>query len=215
MMTIKHHPTDTTLATFAAGTLDEARALVVATHVSLCSQCRNAIAGFECVAGEMLRTLPPTPLQADALTKALARLDSAPRDSAPASPPRDTDDIRLPAPLASYQRGPWRWLGRGIEYSAIDMPSHRDGRVFLLKAMPGIRLPHHKHTGTEWTCVIQGAFSHEGGQFGAGDFDEADESIEHHPFVEAGDICICLVALQGKVQLQGWAGRLLQPLLRF
>ena len=32
-MTISHHPTDETLAAFAAGGLDEARALVVATHL--------------------------------------------------------------------------------------------------------------------------------------------------------------------------------------
>jgi putative transcriptional regulator len=212
-MTIKHHPTDATLGTFAAGTLDEARALVVATHVSLCADCRKVAASFECVAGEMLRALPPTEMKPDALTNALARLDHPPVVTT--SPSRKADDIRLPAPLAAYQRGSWRWLGRGIEYCAIDVPDNQGGRVFLLKAAPGTRLPHHKHTGTEWTCVIQGAFSHEGGYFGAGDFDEADESIEHHPLVEADGICICLVALHGKVQLQGWAGRLLQPLLRF
>jgi putative transcriptional regulator len=212
-MTIKHHPTDATLGAFAAGTLDRARALVVATHVSLCGDCGKAAAAFECVAGEMLRALPPAEMKTDALTDALARLDDSAPSAAP--PSRRADDIRLPAPLAAYQRGSWRWLGRGIEYCAVDVPDNKDGRVFLLKAAPGTRLPHHKHTGTEWTCVIQGAFSHEGGYFAAGDFDEADESIEHHPSVEAGGICICLVALHGKVQLQGWVGRLLQPLLRF
>jgi putative transcriptional regulator len=160
----------------------------------------------------MLRSLPPTEMKGDALTNALARLDAP---SPAATMPPKADDIRLPAPLAPYERGPWRWLGRGIEYCAVDVPDNRYGRVFMLKAAPGTRLPHHKHTGTEWTCVIQGAFSHQGGYFGAGDFDEADESIEHHPVVEAGDVCICLVALHGKVQLQGWVGRLLQPLLRF
>ena len=215
-MTIKHHPTDQTLAAYAAGTLDEAKALVVATHVSLCPQCRQAAAAFESVAGEMLQALPPAPMAADALTKTLSRLEA---DAAPAAPvpatAHDDDDIRLPAPLAAYDRKPWRWLGRGIQFCAVDVPVGPDGRVFLLKAEPGIRLPHHKHTGAEWTCVIQGAFSHAGGHFGAGDFDEADETVEHHPIVEAGEVCICLVALQGKVMLQGWAGRLLQPLLRF
>ena len=212
-MTIKHHPTGQTLGAFAAGTLDEAKALVVTTHIVLCAHCRKAAAGFECVAGEMLRTLPPAEMSADALEKTLARLDTSLPEAM--SAPASSENIRLPAPLASYEQGPWRWLGRGIEFRAIDVPAGPDVRVFMLKAAPGIRLPHHKHTGTEWTCVIQGAFSHEGGHFGAGDFDEADETIEHHPVVEAGDVCICLVALHGRVKLQGWAGRLLQPLLRF
>ena len=34
-------------------------------------------------------------------------------------------------------------------------------------------------------------------------------------FVELRDARKQVVALQGKVMLQGWAGRLLQPLLRF
>jgi putative transcriptional regulator len=212
-MTIKHHPTDETLGAFAGGTLDEGRALIVATHVAFCAQCRTAAANFECVAGEMLRELPPAEMKTDALSQALARLDASRRET-----PRNVysgDDIRLPAPLASYDRGPWRWLGRGIEFCTIDVRAQKDGRVFMLKAAPGTRLPHHRHTGTEWTCVIRGSFNHEGGHFSAGDIDEADESIEHHPVVGMDDVCICIVALQGKVKLQGWAGRLLQPLLRF
>jgi putative transcriptional regulator len=213
-MTIKHHPTDMTLGAFASGTLDEARALVVATHVSLCGQCQDTITEFECVAGEMLQELPPTALRPDALSNALSRLQDKTDEPAALIPHAETD-IRLPAPLDAYRRGPWRWLGRGIQFCAIDVPADRDTRVFMLKAAPGTRLPHHKHTGTEWTCVFQGSFQHEGGHFGAGDFDEADEDIEHRPVVGEGEVCICLVALQGQVQLQGWAGRLLQPLLRF
>jgi putative transcriptional regulator len=213
-MTIKHHPTDITLGAFASGTLDEAHALVVATHISLCAQCRNATAEFECVAGEMLQELPPATMRPDALSRALTGLDDK-QDKVAASASPKNSDIRLPAPLDAYDRGPWRWLGRGIQFCAVDVPADSDTRVFMLKAGPGIRLPHHKHTGTEWTCVFQGSFRHEGGHFGPGDFDEADENIEHRPVVGDGDVCICLVALQGKVQLQGWAGRLLQPLLRF
>jgi putative transcriptional regulator len=203
-----------TLAAFAGGTLDEARALIVATHISLCSQCRKAAAEFECVVGEMLQELQPTALKPGALSQALALLEGTPSEAmASLQPPQG--GLQLPAPLMAYEHGPWRWLGRGIQFCAIDVPSDPDTRTFMLKAAPGIRLPHHRHTGSEWTCVFQGSFRHEGGHFGPGDFDEADENVEHRPVVGDGDVCICLVALQGKVQLQGWAGRLLQPLLRF
>jgi putative transcriptional regulator len=84
----------------------------------------------------------------------------------------------------------------------------------MLKAAPGTTLPHHKHTGTEWTCIIQGAFRHEGGRYAEGDFDEADEDIEHTPVIEDGAECICLVALQGELRFQGWIGRMLQPFVR-
>ena len=45
-MSIIHHPSDATLAAFASGTLDEARGIVVAAHLSLCAQCRNAVHAF-------------------------------------------------------------------------------------------------------------------------------------------------------------------------
>ena len=32
--------------------------------------------------------------------------------------------------------------------------------------------------------------------------------------VEDGAECICLVALQGEIRLQGWIGRMLQPFVR-
>ena len=87
-------------------------------------------------------------------------------------------------------------------------------RVFMLKAKPGAKLPRHRHTGTEWTCVFEGAFSHHLGRYGAGDFDEADETVEHDPAVDNEFGCVCLVALQGHIELQGFFGRLLQPLIR-
>ena len=72
----------------------------------------------------------------------------------------------------------------------------------------------HSHTGVEMTCVLVGAFRHDGGRFGPGDFDLGDEAIEHEPVVEARGECICLVAMQGRLQLNGFVGRLIQPFVR-
>jgi putative transcriptional regulator len=211
-MTIMHHPSNTTLAAFAAGTLDEARALVIATHLSDCRQCRDAVRTFESVGGALLDAAVPADMSAGALDRAMAKLG---QPGAVAAVRRDLAEVeRLPAPLSHYAMGPWRWLGRGIEWRAVDVPSGDAVRVFMLKAKPGTKLPKHRHTGTEWTCVFQGAFRHQLGRYGAGDFDEADESVEHDPMVEEGETCICLVALQGSIKLQGFFGRLLQPLVR-
>jgi putative transcriptional regulator len=211
-MTIMHHPSDTTLAAFASGTLDEARALVVATHLSRCPQCRDAVRTFENVGGALLEAAAPADMSAGALDRAMAMLGQ-PEAVAPVR--RDLAEAeRLPALPSHYAMGPWRWLGRGIEWRAVDVPSDDAVRVFMLKAAPGTKLPKHRHTGTEWTCVFQGAFRHQLGRYGAGDFDEADESVEHDPVVEEGDTCICLVALRGSIELQGFFGRLLQPLVR-
>jgi putative transcriptional regulator len=101
-----------------------------------------------------------------------------------------------------------------VQWRSVDVASDDGVRVFMLKARPGVKLPRHRHTGTEWTCVFEGAFSHHLGRYGAGDFDEADETVEHDPVVDNESGCVCLVALQGHIELQGFFGRLLQPLIR-
>lgn len=209
-MNIKHHPTETTLAGFATGTLDEARALAVATHLSLCPQCRTVQQNFEHVGGTLLDRIASDAMAPDALQQALNRIENArPPDRPPA---RRTDG--LPAPLSAYELGPWRWIGRGVQWRSVGVPVENDLRVFMLKAAPGIHLPRHRHVGSEWTCVFEGAFAHAGGRFGPGDFDEADETVEHDPRVEEGATCVCLVALQGNIVLQGFFGKLLQPFIR-
>jgi putative transcriptional regulator len=191
--------------------LDEARGLVVATHLTLCSTCHNAVRGFEDVGGALLDAAEPAELSSGALQRAMAAL--GPLDIvAPTAPAGSGSE--LPEPLSRYAIGPWRWIGRGVQWRPVDVASDDGVRVFMLRAKRGTRLPRHRHTGTEWTCVFEGAFSHDLGRYAAGDFDEADESVEHNPAVDAELGCVCLVALQGHIELQGFIGRLIQPFVR-
>lgn len=209
-MNITHHPSDETLAAFASGTLDEARSVVVAAHIAMCARCYATITAFEQVGGALIERAVPAPLRAEAIDAALSKIDAA--EAEPIIPVSEVSDI--PRVLAPYDVGPWRWIGRGLYWRTADVPASDDTRVFMLKAAPGTWLPHHRHAGIEWTCVLEGAFRHDHGRYGPGDFDEADESVEHKPFVEQGATCICLVALNGGLQLQGWLGKLLQPFVR-
>jgi putative transcriptional regulator len=211
-MTISHHPTDLTLASFVAGTLDEARSLVVAAHISQCLQCRRAMSAFQDFGGALLDNMPLASMRADAVERAMASIEADDKTPTHAAP-RKTE-AGLPAALASYDLGPWRRIGGGVWWRSVNVPIHDGVRVFMLKANPGTHLPHHRHSGSEWTCVIEGAFRHEGGRYGPGDFDEADETIEHKPFIEHGPPCICIVALQGRIEFQSWIGRLIQPFVR-
>jgi putative transcriptional regulator len=210
-MTI-NHPSDATLAAYASGTLDQARGLVVATHLSLCAQCRDAVHGFEQAGGAMLEDAEPVAMSSGALQRAMVVL--GPLDVVQPVPADTNPAYEFPEPLSRYALGPWRWIGRGVQWRSVDVASDDGVRVFMLKAKPGVKLPRHRHTGTEWTCVFEGAFSHHLGRYGAGDFDEADETVEHDPAVDNEFGCVCLVALQGHIELQGFFGRLLQPLIR-
>ncbi|HZD91140.1 MAG TPA: ChrR family anti-sigma-E factor [Pseudolabrys sp.] len=213
-MTVHHHPSDETLAAYTAGTLDLGRRLVVASHLERCGACAKFMRGLERVAGTMLDDLPPTAMSGDALTRTLGRIDS-PRTDGGARPfsvaPADPD---LPACLRPYDMGRWRWIGPGVEMRSIVLPEAEDVRVFLLKGAPGTRLPQHSHSGSELTSILVGSYAHEGGHFGAGDFEEADENVEHRPIVGGDETCICLVALEGRLKLSGFIGTLLNPFVR-
>ena len=210
-MTVMHHPSDETLAAFAAGALDEPRAVVVATHVSMCAHCAGAMRAFEHVGGALLEAAAPAAMSAGALERAMVQLDRTSPDTAGA--PINPAEL-LPAPLRYYPVGRWRRVGGGLLTCPVHVPVHGDVRVFLLKGGPGTRLLQHRHTGTEWTCVIHGAYRDARRRYGPGDFDEVDESIEHYQVVEEGETCIAVVAMQGDIRLRGWLGRLLQPFIR-
>jgi putative transcriptional regulator len=214
-MSIKQHPTDETLAAFAAGHLDEGRSVVVAAHAEMCSRCHNWIAKLETIGGVLLSDLPGVALAEDALARALVRIDLAQRAEVTRTERAVPSDVAiLPKAARAYPMGRWHWMGPGVHWRPIEVPADQGARVFLLKAAPGTRMPHHTHTGSELTLVLRGAFAHLGGHYGPGDLDEADDTIEHQPIVAPGEDCVCLVAMEGKLHLLGLAGRLLQPFVR-
>jgi putative transcriptional regulator len=62
--------------------------------------------------------------------------------------------------------------------------------------------------------VLSGAFRQEGALFQPGDFDFGDDTTDHRPVVEPGSDCVCLIAMQGSLQLKGLLGRIVQPFVR-
>ena len=51
-------------------------------------------------------------------------------------------------------------------------------------------------------------------RFDVGDLEEADPDTLHQPRVVSDEPCLCVVALDGEIQLDGWLGRLMQPFVK-
>lgn len=212
-MTIRHHLSDTLLMAYAAGTLPEAFSLVVATHVSLCDDCRAAAQAYDAVGGAVVEGTAAETMSGGSLDAVLARLD------APATLPRPAPRRAgiFPGPLAEYvgggkERVKWRTVGMGVRQAIL--VSDRAASVRLLHIPAGQAVPDHGHRGTELTLVLQGAFRDETGRYGAGDVEMADETLEHTPVAEPGPDCICLAATDARLRFKGLAPRLAQPFLR-
>jgi len=213
-MSIRHHLTDQLLMAYAAGDLPEAFNLVVATHVSLCDECRARLASYEAVGGAMLETADMAEMSDDSLAACLDRIDGL--SQANARRPLKRAGI-FPAPLADYIGGgpskvKWRNLGMGVRQAIL--PTGKDASARLLYIPAGQAVPDHGHRGLELTLVLQGAFRDETDRFGPGDIEIADEAMEHTPIAEAGEVCICLAATDAPLRFNAIIPRLAQPFLR-
>lgn len=206
---ITSHPTEAALAQMAAGNLSSGPALVVATHLSGCGRCRSRIADYEAVGGSLLAEETPMPLRADAFARTLARID-APEIGRPPPPVLHAD---LPAPLNRCAIGSWRYVHPRLRWRRLRLPDDPAANVIMLKVGAGFAVPVHSHTGREFTQVISGGFSDALGNFRAGDCIETDEDIEHQPLADADGPCVVLAAVEGRLRLRHWLGRLAQPLI--
>jgi putative transcriptional regulator len=217
-MTPRHHPSDALLFAYAGGALSEGLALVVASHLALCPDCRGQGRLLDYVGGALLETLPEVPVAPDALARTLARLDGA-SDAPPASqasPAADRLGLRLPEPLAGYIRraaASWRFIAPGIHHCVLLPRTASGGIVQLLKIAAGRVVSPHSHGGTELTLVLEGGYDDETGRFDAGDLAEVDESTTHQPAADRREGCICLVATEAPTHFKSLIGRLFQPLV--
>ncbi|MFN0192818.1 MAG: ChrR family anti-sigma-E factor [Aestuariivirga sp.] len=214
-MTINHHLDDATILAYAAGTLDPAISIVVASHIAWCPECRAEVRRAERIGGELVDGLDGELVSQNCRERTFASLGTAALHRLPvktAHPGRE----ELPYPLQRLL-GPrglealnWKKKVPGI--SIADIPV--SGGKSVLKVMslaPGIAMPVHGHRGEEITMILKGAYSDEMGRFAKGDVADLDEDVEHKPVVERGETCICLIAEEAPARFKSIFARLLQP----
>jgi putative transcriptional regulator len=211
MKQIKHHLNEPLLIGYAAGTLPEAFNLVVATHISMCDDCRAALAEYEAVGGEVMLDSDPVEISADALAATLALIESRPKEVMTASKPMANSVF--PAPLRDYVNGDldcvkWRKIGGGVRQMVLSTSDNASVRLLHIPA--GTAVPDHGHRGTELTLVLQGAFVDETDRFGTGDVEVANEELNHTPVAEPGVDCICLAATDAPLRFNGIIPRIAQ-----
>ena len=211
-MTIRHHLSDQLLMAYSAGELPEAFGLVVATHLTMCDDCRARAAAFDAVGGALVEAAsgPVGPMD-DMLARILALPQSRPETPAPRR------RSILPAPLADYAGGDldavrWRPVGMGVRQAIL--PTDKGATARLLYIPAGQSVPDHGHRGMELTLVLQGAFRDETDRFGRGDVEIASENLNHTPVAEPGADCICLAATDAPLRFRSFIPRLAQPFLR-
>lgn len=215
MKEINHHLTDALLMAYSAGTLPEAFDVVVATHVSLCDECRARMHEFDAVGGTVMEDAGTAELSEGSFESTMALITSSDWAEEP-RPIRPRKSI-FPEPLQSYAGEDidavnWRKIGGGVQQAILKTSG--DATVRLLRIPGGVAVPDHGHRGTELTLVLQGAFRDETDRFGPGDIEVANEDLEHKPVAEEGVDCICLAATDAPLKFNAMIPRLTQGLFR-
>ena len=193
---IQHHPSDENILAYANGSLSRTLVLALGAHLDGCAQCCRTLTTAEAVGGVMLEAQAPAELDEQLLSELLTQLD-APVAATPPPPPLVTIAISLPANLRHQRIGARRWLAPGIWIRPVLKDPREGTRLYLLGAAPGKALPRHGHSGVEMTQVLTGEFHDGGTRYGAGDFLEAGDDVEHSLMVGANEECICIIASQG------------------
>lgn len=215
-MTVKHHLTDDLLMAYSAGDLPEAVNLIVATHISLCDECRAALGSYDAVGGAVLDTCDSVQMSNNSLKSVLDMIHA--QDNQVQDKPvlaKVQDDV-LPAPLVDYVGGGldnvrWRSAGMGVKQAIL--PTSKDATARLLYIPAGTAIPDHGHHGLELTLVLQGAFQDEDGYFSRGDIEVADEDMNHTPVADISEDCICLAVTDAPLKFKGLMPRIAQPFL--
>lgn len=206
---IKHHLTDDLLMCYAAGTLPEAFSLVVATHISVCDECRARMGSYDAVGGAVLDNCGVVAVSDGCLIATLKRIAKA----RAFVPHRQVPGL-FPTPLRAYVGGDlsavcWRAVGVGLRQARLRTDGAATARLVHIRA--GCAVPDHGHRGRELTLVLRGAFSDETGRFGPGDVEVADDRTDHRQTADASGDCICLAATDAPLKFRGWLPRLVQP----
>jgi anti-sigma factor ChrR (cupin superfamily) len=174
------------LVAFAAGTLAEPFAVLVASHrqMKACDQLPAALA-------DALR--PRRPISVLSEMEALMPL-------------------ALRAYVARHLGAPkWRTILPGIKQCRIPGDARADAS--FLRCRPGSAIPAHTHAGLEAVLVLQGGFSDAHGHYVRGDIAVADPTIDHRPVADPVEECVIFIVQEAQVKLTGPFGRLIQRVL--
>jgi putative transcriptional regulator len=221
---INHHLDEATLVSYVAGSLSQGMALVVASHISLCTACQLRVSAMEEIGGALLEQVTCSEMGDDKLGQALTLLENSPVGSTHGVVVNGADkkaiqaEADVPIPLRDYigeslDSIKWRYLAPGFHY--VDVLTGDTSVCRLLKVSPGKSIWPHTHRGNELTQLLRGEYADELGHFTRGDISDLDEQTEHQPLVGGHEDCICLVALDSPLKFTTLLGRLLQPLSGF
>ena len=214
-MNIQHHPGDSLLLAYGAGTLSDGFSLVVSSHSFKCAQCRKSITDAEMIGGVLLDQAEPIKMKHQELDSLLDCLDDDDFEDYSTLNYQKVQETEIPYPLLDYLSAPldklkWKFMAPGIRHFPLPVDTGSKGTVKMLKIDPGITVPFHSHNGMELSIVFRGSYHDETGTYCPYDVGDLDQDTSHQPVSDANEGCICLIATDTPLLYKGVLLRVLQ-----
>ena len=209
---IKQHLSKELLLAYSAGQLEEGFSLAIATHISMCDQCRAELESMDAMGGAIFENLEPNEIDIDSFKKTLELIDQGVEQKTV-----NLNNKELPEPLADYVGCDladidWRPIGMGVKQKILVNSEKVSARLLYIPA--GTAVPEHSHKGRELTLVLKGAFKDEIDHFGPGDVEFADGHTHHTPVASDDEDCICLAVTDAPLKFNKIIHKIAQPFLK-
>jgi putative transcriptional regulator len=211
---------ETLLLSYAAGLLDQAQSLIVASHVALSPQAKEKVEQCEALGGALMeKYCEPVSMKKQSLANVLNRLDAneKPQEHEEMYELVFPEGLSIPLCLkrsiaCHVQHVHWRTVRPGIQSFELSLEC-RQSKTRFLKAARGTQAPRMAPRAMELTLVLDGALMDETGTHKRGDLVIMDETCRH-----AATSCdrqggFYMVVTSGPAQYSG-LHRLLHTLLR-
>ena len=137
---------------YSAGDLPEAVNLIVATHISLCDDCRAALGSYDVMGGAVLGTCESVEMSKNSLNSVLEMIRTQDNGLQETSAPIKLKDDVLPAPLVDYVGGGlenvrWRSAGMGVKQAVLPTTKDATARLLYIPAGTAIQGRAARHRG--------------------------------------------------------------------
>jgi putative transcriptional regulator len=201
---------DALLAGYACGLLSAPLHTLVASHLAISPKNRAFVCDLEAANGAALADVAPAPVRdREARLKAIFEGGS----DEPIMTRRLANDGIVPTPLARYLGMglgdvPWKTLMPGVREFRAEGNMKAGATLYWIKA--GRKMPAHTHDGSEYTLVLQGAFSDVAGRYERGDIAIGDDELDHCPTADPSADCLCFAVTDAPLRLTGPIGRIVQ-----
>jgi putative transcriptional regulator len=204
---------DTLLAGYACGLLSAPLHTLVASHLAISPRNRAFVADLEAANGAALAECAPAPLR-DRGARLRAIFEGG--DPTPIMTRAPEPAGALPTPLARYlgtdlSGVAWRTIMPGVREYRAEGSMRAGATLYWIRA--GRKMPHHTHDGSEYTLVLQGAFTDVAGRYERGDIAVGDDELDHCPTADPGADCLCFAVTDAPLRLTGPIGRIVQRFL--